>query len=115
MSRTTDEWEALLDGITPHPWRFDNGWSVSGIEVDDWDMDEYARPNLRLTAAAPDAVSELVYLRKRLKGLADWHDMKAVRTRACPTPGREAEGERVARIHETARDKIIHILEADNE
>lgn len=78
MTRTTDEWAALLDGTTPGPWfanvrgfgRIENigpistGFSIGdGLECDEDDAE--------LAALAPEAVAEVVRLRRELEELRE--------------------------------------------
>ena len=95
MRRTTEQWEALLDGTTEGPWKFEEhyeteypagvewGPMLTGLEhhvlagekhlfgaYNDYALIEYPG-NLRLAAHAPAAVAEVIRLRKAIAEIAD--------------------------------------------
>ena len=67
----THEWEALLDGTTPGPWRLSASESVVGLSVDEWDDTLRERANIRLAAHAPASVAEVIRLRKAIEAMRD--------------------------------------------
>lgn len=78
MGRTTDEWAELLDYTTPEPWfanvrgfgRIENIGPIStGFSIGDGlDCDEH---DAELAAAAPEAVAEVIRLRRAITDLRD--------------------------------------------
>lgn len=71
MTRTTDEWEALLDGTDPAPWKLQGTGrfplSPSGL----WSVDIVSHSdkgtvpnNAQLAITAPESVAEVVRLRR---------------------------------------------------
>lgn len=91
MGRTTDEWAALLDGTTPGPWNVSGGW-IYGPRYAQVIVAETARRgsgcmsyevpvlvgecidrDLPLAAAAPDAVAEVIRLRRAIASVRDKH------------------------------------------
>lgn len=69
MSRTTQEWEALLEGTTPGPWRWYWGNGIISVESVDT-MPVATDLNVRdsdVLAAAPEAVDEVIRLRWELE------------------------------------------------
>lgn len=76
---TTDEWEDLLAGTTPGPWKVYNEDSIMVLGADDTvailDLDErYLNHNLKdveVAAAAPTSVAEVVRLRRAITDLRD--------------------------------------------
>ena len=96
--RTTDDWEALLDGTTPGPWgcRWDEGHlAIVGPDEEAIAFDADERDS-NLIVAAPEAVAELMRLRRELEELRDDY-----RTRPYP-------------YGEVARD-LTRILEGHND
>ena len=75
----THEWEALLDGTTPGPWEATDERDDMGIIGPDGftliDVNEYwsrcTRADIDLAAAAPEAVSEVIRLRKTIAAVRD--------------------------------------------
>ena len=115
MTRTTDEWAALLDGTTPGQWeaREDHGGmnlfagservfgsdscgDVSGQEED-----------VRLAAHAPAAVAEVIRLRQALEGRLRVWEKVADRL--------AAQGDHGAELMRIALDQITRILEGDTD
>ena len=110
MRRTTEQWEALLDGTTDGPWevetipelRYSNGetWEELGYHVvygengplfatdeqtvEDAEQYQDNEANIRLAAHAPAAVAEVVRLRRaleaQLKELSDELEAEGVET-----------------------------------
>lgn len=81
MHRSTESWEALLEGATPGPWRW--YWDNGIMSLDGADTMPVAT-NLHvydsdLLAAAPEAVGEVVRLRRELEELATSLGRKAGR------------------------------------
>lgn len=73
MSRTTQEWEALLEGTTEGPWgwRWDEGLlAIIGPDGQTVAIDADVRDSDAL-AAAPDAVAEVIRLRRELEELLE--------------------------------------------
>ena len=69
MIRTTDEWASLLDGTTPAPWgwEWDQGiLAVTGASGEAVAIDADIRDS-DVLAAAPEAVAEVIRLRKELE------------------------------------------------
>ena len=71
--RTTESWEALLDGTTEGPW----GWlwdegllAIVGPDEEAIAIDADIK-NSGMLAAAPEAVAEVVRLRRELEELRD--------------------------------------------
>lgn len=78
MRRTTEQWEALLDGTADGPWevkRYDRELVASiCTTVHDpkrYVGDIYGEWNARLVAHAPEAVAEVIRLRKAMESLRD--------------------------------------------
>ena len=74
--RTTDEWQALLDGTTPGPWGHyvprgtDGHYDPVFGDVPGDEISLVKRPaDWHLIAAAPEAVAEVVRLREELEAL----------------------------------------------
>ena len=72
--RTTDEWQTLLDGVAEVPWGsrqdgHDPVWMIGRLGDNPARVvgDGYGEGNARLLAAAPEAVTELVRLRRALE------------------------------------------------
>lgn len=65
--RTTDQWEALLDGITPAPW-------VIGATLKDplVDVSAGTYEDARLAAHARAAVAEVIRLLKAVEAVRDY-------------------------------------------
>lgn len=87
MTRTTDEWKQLLDGISPSQWeegqmevyaRDDHGRSFVAATANNLHPDEPAgyqtQCDARLIAAAPEAVAEVIRLREELEELREKAD-----------------------------------------
>lgn len=84
MTRTTEQWEQLLEGTTPGPW---DTYTVPGelrkpgyvaVEIGDREMPvppraggEGAALDAMLIAAAPAAVAEVVCLRREIAAMRD--------------------------------------------
>lgn len=67
--RTTGDWEALLDGTTPAPWRWqwDRGiLAITGTNGEAVAIDADIKDS-EVLAAAPEAVAEVVRLRRELE------------------------------------------------
>lgn len=77
MGRTTDEWSALLDGTTPGPWRVGGKDADGNTYVGNYDPDiggpaaSTGSDDAPLVAAAPDAVAEVVRLRREFEELRE--------------------------------------------
>ena len=74
MSRTTQEWKALLEGTTEGPWgwRWDEGLlAIIGPDGQTVAIDADVRDSDAL-AAAPEAVAEVVRLRRELETMRGW-------------------------------------------
>lgn len=109
--RTTDEWEALLEDTPPAPWksyaleRHPNSDTyiigADGRRVAGSDRSDAAVPHgsTDLVTAAPEAVAEVVRLRRALEQLRDMYD--ALATGDCA----------VASQHRNSRDALTRILE----
>lgn len=76
MTRSTEQWKALLEGTVPGPWRHrgygyidtESGEPING--QNDWDG--AVHPDCGdLAAAAPEAVAEVIRLRRELESLRD--------------------------------------------
>ena len=103
MTRTTEQWEQLLEGTTPGPWeietipemRYAHGetWEELGYhtvcgehgplfatdeqtveEAEQYDDNE---ANIRLAAHAPEAVSEVIRLRREIEAVRDDYQRSA--------------------------------------
>lgn len=95
MTRTTDEWQQLLDGTTEGPWEWiDEPGDADAQYIIDWNTgnmclsvdaigsgSSYRPSDPLLAAAAPEAVAEVVRLREELEALR----------RACIESAEEAE------------------------
>lgn len=79
--RTTGQWEALLYGTTPGPWREDSDGEILGRrtgEVESWELDPVVGNMHRdsdntLASFAPAAVAEVVRLRREIIAMRDRH------------------------------------------
>ena len=74
--RTTDEWQTLLDGVAEVPWGsrqdgHDPVWMIGRLGDNPARIvgTGYGEDNARLLAAAPEAVAEVVRLRRALEEL----------------------------------------------
>ena len=103
--RTTESWEALLDGTTPGPWgcRWDEGHlAIVGPDEEAIAFDADERDS-NLIVAAPEAVAEVVRLREELDQMRRDAD-KALKSRwgsssyAEDIPTLRETSERAARI-----------------
>lgn len=69
MTRTTDDWAALLDGTTPAPWgwEWDQGiLAITGASGEAVAIDADIRDS-DVLAASPEAVAEVIRLREKLE------------------------------------------------
>lgn len=119
---TTDEWEALLDGTTPGPWRVDpthpgtvevaDGtlWVAEiygdGLGLEGADLDR-AQADAAGIATWPDAVAEVVRLRRAMTRLRDTYA-------ASDDPG-DDYGRGMEAAYQIAADDLARILEGDND
>lgn len=112
MTRTTAEWEDLLDGTTPGPWAWETGEKVVYRHelLGAGDLPILKCGALRwpdegdeaLIAAVPEAVAELVRIRRELEQLADQlksraDNLQAARQYVAATGSRET-AEKITRI-----------------
>lgn len=116
MSKTTQEWQQLLDGTTGGPWEWidepddahaqyivDRKTGRMCISVEAIGFGSVYEPSdPLLAAAAPEAVAEVVRLRRELEQLRDMYD--ALATGDCA----------VASQHRNSRDALTRILEGDS-
>lgn len=71
-TRTTADWQALLDGSTPGPWRpyVDCGMMSVDCAADGTPVaTDLTLDDAVLAASAPEAVAEVIRLREELEGL----------------------------------------------
>lgn len=82
MTRSTADWQALLDGATPGPWhvhRDPDDIDATFIYSAEWPLcidvvpighgSDYREDDLPLAASSPEAVAEVIRLREELEGL----------------------------------------------
>ncbi|WNO28364.1 hypothetical protein SEA_PSONYX_55 [Corynebacterium phage PSonyx] len=123
MTFTIEQLEALKEGTTPAPWKpqhdtYATLWVDCSNICDDTDGKDadlaFLAPALLDQLIAREA--ELQQLKTRIKDLADWHDIKAMKAKNFPWPGEqhEARFQGKAETHETARNKLTQILEETN-
>lgn len=109
MSRTTEQWEALLEGTTEGPWgwRWDEGLlAIIGPDGQTVAIDADVRDSDAL-AAAPEAVAEVVRLRRELEEISIGLDRKAERAQ------RNGAYSAAVGYRETAK-KITRILNGES-
>lgn len=94
----THEWEALLDGTTPGPWKVYNEDSTMILDADDTsvlDLDEryltHKPSDVRLASHAPAAVAEVIRLRREAAALRDQMTKSAERRKAMYDQGRDLD------------------------
>lgn len=121
--RTTADWEALLQGIEDGRWEFQrwgdqnqNGdYSESILFDEHGETLAYGLPDSagELASAAPEAVTELVYMHGALNSLVTWCETKAMKARNYPQPGAQKQMERTAIVYEELARRVTEILETD--
>lgn len=119
MRRTTEQWEELLDGITPGEWeaREDHGGMnlFAGSErvfgSDSCGDVSGAEEDVRLAAVAPEAVAEVIRLRKAIESLRAFVDGFPL---VPPLVGMGSIEDRAREMQSAASDALTRILEGDN-
>lgn len=106
---TTDEWEALLAGTTPAPWRW--YWDYGIIALEGADTMPVATDlhvhDSDLLAAAPTSVAEVVRLRRAITDLRDAY--------AAPDDPGDDYGRGMEAAYQIAARDLTRILEGDND
>lgn len=126
MSRTTGQWKQLLEGATPGPWEHDGESGVRGPrEPDDLGRgpallaamqmphrQPRKRHNAALMAAAPEAVAEVIRLRKGIESLRAFVDGFPL---VPPLVGMGSIEDRAREMQSAASDALTRILEGRND
>lgn len=103
MRRTTEQWEALLDGATPGPWDYDDIYPDCSNIVDD-----NGGRNVELAFVAPEAVAEVVRLRREIEWKLEAWELTAQRIQARG----DHDGARFMMI---MHDQLAQILNGDTD
>lgn len=123
MSRTTDDWAALLDGTTEGPWESEADYAGGELITDPSriicsDQKYIGRihaPDGHLAAAAPEAVAEVVRLRREVSAFRDQMAKSAENYKAMYERDRDLELLLEAECDREIASILTRILKGDND